>query len=49
LPANVDDFLEAGAGGAFENVDAIEGVAGAEGFADGVDASQGQHGGPRRW
>jgi hypothetical protein len=43
LPAEFDDFLEAGSAGSFDDKDAIERSAGAKRFADGMDSGEQGH------
>jgi len=44
LAAEIDDLLEAGPGSTLDHVDAIESLAGAKGFADGVNTCNKSHG-----
>jgi hypothetical protein len=41
---DVDDLLETGSGGAFDEVDAVEWAGGTERLADGVDTGERKHG-----
>ena len=45
----VDDLLQARTAGALRDHDALEGVAGAQGFGDGMDAAEQGHGQASGW
>lgn len=49
LAAEVDDLLETGSAASADQMDTIQGTAGAEGLANGMNASQWKHVARKRW